>query len=345
MSATTTEAVWLGASWPLRGDVAPVVRRWWEEGLLDGLELTLEHAFPAELDPAFVAGLEEARRCGRLVGHAVYPSPYTPPDAIHDGWLVRARPVVERFHPAWVTDHEGLSRGGGWQSAPLPLPATAPLVRRVRDHLARLRDALEVPVGLENLALAVSPDDALARPDLLDAMLDPDGILLLDVHNLWCAAVNQGLDPMAYLRRFPLQRVRQLHVAGGRADADGFRRDTHDGPVPEPVFDLVEEAIASCPRLEAVIWERLAAGPADAMRSELDRLRFLVDRARRPPRDAPTRPLVAFPEVPFGADAYATAVREGNRDALEALAPGFVQDERAWRVMVEVTRGWGRRLS
>jgi len=333
--------VWLGAAWPHRGPVAEMVRTWWDQGLLDGLELTVEHAFPETLDPSFVAGLSEAAHRGRLVGHAVMPSPYTPPDAIHDQWLERARPVVDRFPPRWLTDHEGLSRGDGWQAAPLPLPASRPLVRRVRDHLARVADALEVPTGLENLALAVSPDDARARPDLLFAMLEPDGVLLLDVHNLWCTAVNQGLDPVAYLHCFPLHLVRQLHVAGGRADPDGFRRDTHDAPVPEQVFALVDEALSACPHLEAVVWERLTAGDPKALVGEVRRLRRQIDAVQ--PRPTTTRgELPTLPDATVDTDAFLAAVRAGRRDDLEAVAPGFVTDPRAWRVMAEVTERWGR---
>lgn len=330
----------------------PLVREWWQEGLLDGLELTLEHGFPPDPEPGWTAPLDQAAATGRLVGHAVMPSPYTPPDAVHAGWLPRATAVVARHRPSWVTDHEGLSRARGWQAAPLPLPGSAGLVQRVRDHLARLADAFQLPTGLENLALAVSQDDALARPDLLFAMLEPDGVLLLDVHNLWCTAVNQGLDPHAYLARFPLHLVRQLHVAGGRSDPDGFRRDTHDGPVPDAVFDLVEAALASCPRLEAVVWERLTEGPPDALRAELARLRGLLDGHRVvAPAGAPVPPATrgpvssdtpAIPTHDTDVDAFQAAVRAADRAELERVAPGFVTDERAWRVMTEVTERWGR---
>ena len=51
------------------------------------------------------------------------------------------------------------------------------------------------------------------------------------------------------------------------------RRDTHDGPVPEEVFELLALALRICPRAEAVILERMGG----TIRSETDAARFRGD--------------------------------------------------------------------
>src|SRR5262245_56053470 len=98
--------------------------------------------------------------------------------------------------------------------APLPVPATAAALAIGRDRLARLGAAARAPVGVENLALAFGPSDVDAQGPFLEALLAPvDGYLVLDLHNLWCQAVNFARDPRALLATYPLARARVLHVS------------------------------------------------------------------------------------------------------------------------------------
>src|SRR5437763_205592 len=78
--------------------------------------------------------------------------------------------------------------------------------------------------------------------------------LLLDLHNLHTNAVNHGFDPFEFLETLPLERVGQIHLAGGREDDDGYRYDSHSAPPPEPVWELLH-FVAARTELNAVILE------------------------------------------------------------------------------------------
>jgi hypothetical protein len=93
--------------------------------------------------------------------------------------------------------------------------------------------------------------------------------LLLDVSNLYANAVNEGLDPVAVLAHYPLDRVGMVHVAGGVWE-DGFYFDTHAHPVPPSVLEL----IAKCPAVPVMI-ERDADFDFDALARELAEIRAL----------------------------------------------------------------------
>jgi len=143
--------------------------------------------------------------------------------------------------------------------APLPMPRLPQVVEAGRRAMAALSAAAGTPVGLENLALALSPQDVQDEPALLDAILEPvDGFIVLDLHNLWCRAVNFGHDPRKLLVAYPQHRVRELHVSGGSWQ-DGFRRDTHDGAVPDEVFNLLEPALQRFRGVQVVVMEQLPA--------------------------------------------------------------------------------------
>ncbi len=79
---------------------------------------------------------------------------------------------------------------------------------------------------------------------------------LLDLHNLYCNAINHGFDSFAAIDRIALDRVVEIHVAGG-SRRDGFLMDAHNGRVPYPVWELLEYTLPRCPNIAGVVFELL----------------------------------------------------------------------------------------
>ena len=267
-----------------------------EDGLVDALErdidaawgftpdssLRSQAAWPEELFDAYAA--DDA-----LYGHGVWLSVmsgrWTPRQ---ERWIEQLAAECASRRYRHVSEHFGwMTSGSYWRNTILPVPYTRAAVALGVDRMKRLADAAQRPVGLEVLATALGPDDALAQGAFLDEILAPvGGFLVLDVHNVWTLATNLGLDPLALLERFPLARARELHVSGG-AWLEGERRvrlDSHDGDVPDEVWPLVRAALARCPSLEVVFLERRAETLADAaaqaaLRADFLRLRAEVEAA------------------------------------------------------------------
>ncbi len=100
--------------------------------------------------------------------------------------------------------------------------------KAVLQHLAK---AARVPVGLENLALALGRADVRDQGPFLDALLEPlDGYLVLDLHDIHCQAENFATDPRTLPATYPRARVRRASLwrivvgAGRRARAPGHAR-------------------------------------------------------------------------------------------------------------------------
>ncbi len=97
-------------------------------------------------------------------------------------------------------------------------------------------------------------------------------------------ARNLGLSVVPLLQRYPTKRVREIHISGGswresRCESHKglFRYDSHDGPVPDEVFALVQPALRCCPNVEVVIFESRGANldmPEDRARYQSDFLRL-----------------------------------------------------------------------
>lgn len=75
-----------------------------------------------------------------------------------------------------------------------------------RDRLQRMYKAMGYTggIGLENLALAFGPKDVEDQGRFIADLLQPfgeHGVLLLDLHNLYCQIVNWNLDILQALKR------------------------------------------------------------------------------------------------------------------------------------------------
>jgi uncharacterized protein (UPF0276 family) len=72
--------------------------------------------------------------------------------------------------------------------------------------------------------------------------------LLLDVNNVFVSATNHAYSPEKYLADFPLEKVREIHLAGHATEADDngapLLIDAHDRPVASEVWALFETVIA-----------------------------------------------------------------------------------------------------
>jgi uncharacterized protein len=78
--------------------------------------------------------------------------------------------------------------------------------------------------------------------------------ILLDMHNLWTNEINGRQPVLEFMRQIPLDRVWEIHLAGG-SEYDGYWLDSHSGEIPVPLVDLLTQIIPNLPNLKAIIFE------------------------------------------------------------------------------------------
>jgi uncharacterized protein len=213
------------------------------------------------------------------------------------GWNEAYLEMLDEFQREWPfvwhSEHLGFQTISGDQNitlevgVPLPMPATNEAVALLASRSAAILQRYGVPFLLENPAHYFSNflSDPAVGDDigLLHGVTEDSGcFLLLDLHNLYCNAINHHFDPFAAIDRMPLDRVVEIHVAGGSL-RDGFWMDAHDGRVPERVWEMLEYAIPLVPNLAGVVFELLEQHAvtlgAQAIREELMRARNVWDAA------------------------------------------------------------------
>jgi hypothetical protein len=196
-------------------------------------------------------------------------------------YLTQVRDLAARLEPAWISDHLCWTGVAGHNTHDLlPLPYTAEALRHVAARVRDVQDFLGRRILLENVSSYVAfRDSALTEWDFLRELArEADCLLLLDVNNVYVSSVNHEFDPKEYLRAIPVERVQQMHLAGHQNHGD-YLIDTHDHPVPDPVWELYAEAVRRFGPVATMI-ERDANIPplADLVR-ELDAARSLAGRA------------------------------------------------------------------
>lgn len=165
-------------------------------------------------------------------------------DPLDDDFLREVGALLKHLAVPWHSDHLCFcSHGGVALHDLLPLPLTRTTVQRVVDRVRRVRDLVGVPMAVENISYYVQLGRAeLTETEFITRILEgADCGLLLDVNNVAINARNFGFDAQAWLADIPLERVVQLHVAGGEFSPPHHAFiDTHGSDTTDDVVALMQ---------------------------------------------------------------------------------------------------------
>lgn len=196
-------------------------------------------------------------------------------------YLARLRHLAERVEPLWVSDHLCWTRTSAHSSHDLlPLAMTREALDKVCANIDHAQEALCRPLLFENPSSYLTfPEDEMTEWEFLSAMTHRTGCyLLLDVNNVYVSACNHGFDPRAYLAGLPLDRVRQVHLAGHSPGE--ILIDTHDRAVCDEVWALYAEVVARCGPVATMIERDDHIPPLPELLDELARARMISAEAR-----------------------------------------------------------------
>jgi len=196
------------------------------------------------------------------------------------GYLEQVKQLARRVEPAWISDHLCWTGVAGRNTHDLlPLPYTEEALEHVAERVRAVQDILGRRILLENVSSYVAfRDSSLTEWEFLRGVAErADCLILLDVNNIYVSAVNHEFDPRDYLDAIPAGRVQQIHLAGHENHGD-YLIDTHDHPVPDPVWELYAAAVARFGAVSTMIERDAHIPPLAELCAELDEARALAAR-------------------------------------------------------------------
>lgn len=248
------------------------------------------------IDPVMRPLLEAEAAAHPLIAHGNYGNEFGFEPLDDTPGVLRHIALAHAMKSPWYADHMFFGFPASsyvWSS---PLPFSRAEVERVAGRAAALQDRLKLPLLHENaFYYAPTPGTEIAEAEFMAMMVEKAQThLLLDLHNVYSNSRNfEDYDAWAFLRTVPLDRVLEIHLAGGQ-QAEGWYHDFHSYPVPEPVWDMLAYVVARASNLRAIVLE--VQGPAHSqvsrpvdgswvpmINADLRRARAVVDAARVAP--------------------------------------------------------------
>ena len=220
-------------------------------------------SWAAPLDSGYVVNQSLRRPFDRLaeryplLAHSNYGLQYGFEPLAESPALQRHVALAREMKSPWIADHMFygmISDSFVWST---PLQFSRAEIERVAGRAAALQDALGIPLLHENaFYYATFPGSEVGEAEFMAEVVErAQTHLLLDLHNIYSNSIDhEDYDAWRFLRTIPLDRVMEIHIAGGQW-IDGWYHDLHNDAVPEPVWEMLEHVLRNAPNLRGVTLE------------------------------------------------------------------------------------------
>jgi uncharacterized protein (UPF0276 family) len=222
------------------------------------------HPEGAARPPAYLPNAEAMARVAalpqkKLVHSVGFPVGGT---ARYDGDYVKPlADIVRELNAPWASAHlsfNTISTPSGSEQVGFLLPPrqTREGVELAVRNIKELASGVGVSFAFETGVNYLKPRaDELSDGAFFAAIAEgADSGILLDLHNLWANERN-GRQPIeSVLEELPLDRVWEMHLAGGM-ELDGYYLDAHSGGIASELIDLAARVIPRLPNLGAMMFE------------------------------------------------------------------------------------------
>ena len=185
-------------------------------------------------------------------------------DPFNGDYLKTFKDLYDKYEPFLISDHLCWStHQGRYHHDLLPIPKTKEALVHVCRRIDELQNYFQRPLTVENITTYIDfKEEDFSEIDFIKTLQKTTGcFLLLDITNVRINHTNRKEDSSHYFDNFPLEEVRQVHLAGGQWDGDTLI-DSHSHPVSTEDLDTLKELYHSGRLKAPALIERDASLPS-----------------------------------------------------------------------------------
>ncbi|SKD08068.1 hypothetical protein SAMN05660461_4019 [Chitinophaga ginsengisegetis] len=177
-------------------------------------------------------------------------------------YLYKMKEWHERYRFKWHSDHLSFVKVHNEQQEEhnaglaVPVPYDYEVLDMIGGRINAIKRSISTPFLVENNVYFIDlPEQELSETAFLNELSrDTSCGLLLDIHNVYTNAVNHHFDAKAFIAQLELDKVIEIHIAGGNEMA-GMYTDSHAGPCPPEVWELLGYTLPLVPNLCGITFE------------------------------------------------------------------------------------------
>ena len=167
-------------------------------------------------------------------------------EPLNKEYLKKLSLLIHEIEPEWVSDHLCWTGAMGLNSHDLlPMPYTEESLNHIISRIHYVQDFLGRTIVLENPSSYLQfNQNAFTEWEFINEIINKTECqLLLDVNNVYVTAHNHSFCAETYIKSLLHKNIVQIHLAGP-TNTGTLLIDTHDKPVPQPVWQLYKLAIS-----------------------------------------------------------------------------------------------------
>lgn len=201
-------------------------------------------------------------------------------DPLDFHYLKKIKQLKNNISASWYSEHACFSQvKDHYIPDLLPIPFTNEAVSHLVSRIIQVQDFLGERILLENVSSYITFNHNTMSEGQFIATVsqEADCHILLDINNIYVNQFNHGNSAVEFLHNIPLERVKQIHLAGYQ-DCGDYYLDTHGCAVNDDVWSLYKTALdfLGRPVPSLIEWDN-DIPVLEKLLHERDRAKIIVD--------------------------------------------------------------------
>jgi uncharacterized protein (UPF0276 family) len=166
-------------------------------------------------------------------------------DDFDQSYLEDLKNFYREIEPFQVSDHLCFtgSKNNNLHNL-LPVAFTRENLNHLSERIDKVQNFLGRSLAFENLSAYFDyKNSTMSEWDFISELTKMTNCdLLLDLNNIFVNSYNQEFNPDDFINAIPIERVKEIHLAG-YSERDGFYFDTHSNPLYPELIDLYKKIL------------------------------------------------------------------------------------------------------